>query len=577
MIEFTTSEIKTYYETRVPSLRFVNNREWRGPCPVHDGKDLNFAVDGETGLANCHSQCGRGWDIISLEQDLNACDFASAKESVFQIIGRPNIPWEERNLEVAYDYTDESGRLLYQVLRFQGKQFKQRRPNGSGWTWGLGDVTRVPYRLPKVVASPFVAVVEGEKDVHSLEHVGMVATCNNGGAGNFKPELAKWFKGKKVAIFPDNDDPGREHAIKVAVALHTVALEIRVVELPNLPVKGDVTDFLRAGGNREQIFDLCRKSQVWTPEWSFSSDVPCESDRYIRTVSQEIELSGGLAEYWNLTRQSGLLTPWDRLSRTMGGGLRDGEMYVLGGNQGSGKTSLALQFAISALRRRKGVLMFSLEMGWKAVFHRMAAIHARVDLNELQDRQMRKEDVSHMIEPLQAVTREMERYALYVCNRSSVTPEYIIEETSRIKKKQPLHLVIVDHMQLMSSTGTSRSDYEKFTAISRAMKQAAVDVNVPVLVVSQTSRNNSKEHRHELEVSDLRGSGAIEEDAAGVLLVYEDGEDKDRTLADNTYASGPVRNWLKIGKNRYGVQGAYMPLLHFKTFTRFDLPEDVDQ
>jgi DNA primase len=127
---FTRSEVHAFYGARVPSLKLTNQREWRGPCPVHSGKDPNFAVNAETGLAQCHSQCGRGWDMIALEQELGGLDFPRAKERVFEIVGRPRVPWEERDVQAIYDYTDESGKLLYQVLRKVGKEFKQRRPEG---------------------------------------------------------------------------------------------------------------------------------------------------------------------------------------------------------------------------------------------------------------------------------------------------------------------------------------------------------------------------------------------------------------------------------------------------------------
>src|SRR5437016_14084280 len=111
---FTPAEVRTYYIARVPSLKITDQREWRGPCPVHCGTDPNFAVNAETGLARCHSQCGRGWDILSLEQELSGLDFARAKDRVYEIVGRPRVPWEERNVQAIYDYTDETGKLLYQ-------------------------------------------------------------------------------------------------------------------------------------------------------------------------------------------------------------------------------------------------------------------------------------------------------------------------------------------------------------------------------------------------------------------------------------------------------------------------------
>jgi len=588
---FTAGEVRSYYISRIPHLKLTNQKEWRCPCPVHQGKDLNFAINSETGLAQCHSQCGKGWDIISLEQELGGLDFPRAKEKVFELVGRPKVPWEERNIEAIYDYTDESGKLLYQVLRYFGKDFKQRRPDGNGgWNWGLGDTKRVPFHLPRVKAAEFVAICEGEKDVLTLERLEMAATCNNGGAGNFKPELAEHFTGKAVAIFPDNDDPGREHALKVAALVGPVAKSLKIVELPGVPLKGDVTDFVLAGGTKEEIRELYRKSQVWTPGWEFASVLPNENDKYVRSIEDEVEAAGGLQEFWDLSRLSGLETPWKKLSRSLGGGMRRGEVYVLGANQGAGKTSLALQFAIAAMRRNEGVLIFSMEMGHRSVFQRMAGIEAQVNLNELRDAQitLRRKGVtaeerleaqqagSRMALELARMTGELASFPLLVSTKSSVTPEYIIEETTRLKKRKKIHFVIVDHMQLMSTSGSVRGDYEKFTAISRAMKQTAVDIDVPVLLVSQTSRTQAKESRGELEVSDLRGSGAIEEDAAGVMLLYEDKEDRTLAISQNDgyrYTRGPVKCFLKLGKNRYGEQGRCFELQHFKTTTRFEPPE----
>src|SRR5262245_52683059 len=96
---FESGEVHKYYAARVPRLRITNQREWRGPCPIHQGTNPNFAVNAETGLAQCRSTCGRGWDMIALEMEISGLDFARAKENVFDIIGRPNIPWAERDLE----------------------------------------------------------------------------------------------------------------------------------------------------------------------------------------------------------------------------------------------------------------------------------------------------------------------------------------------------------------------------------------------------------------------------------------------------------------------------------------------
>ena len=579
-MNFTPFEVRTYYAARVPSLKITSGREWRGPCPIHSGKDANFSVNAQTGLAQCHSRCGRGWDLVSLEMEMGGIDFPQAKERVFELIGRPNQPWEERNIEATYNYTNKTGKLLYQVLRYYGKQFKQRRPNGAGgWIWGLGDVERVPYLLPKLAAADFVAVCEGEKDCDTLGRLGIVATCNNGGAGNFPPELARYFAGKHVAIFPDNDEPGREHALRVTALLAAVAKSLKIVELPGLPAKGDVTDFINAGGTADQVLELYRKAQPWIPDWEFAVSVPDENERFVRTIEQEVESAGGLAAFWDLAMFTGLPTPFSKLNQVLNGGLRPGEVYVLGANQGAGKTSLTLQFALSAIRAGFGVLLFSMEMSWRAVFQRMAAIEAHVDLSAFRKAQADKAGTGGQMVRLCQATGLISGWNLQVSTKPAVTPEYIVTETKRLVKRSRIDLVIVDHMQLMSADANTRGDYEKFTAISRAMKQTAVEVNVPLLLVSQTSRSNSREHRAELEVADLRGSGAIEEDAAGVFLLFEDQEDAKAARYDSgdgktRYTVGPVKTWLKIGKNRYGIQGAFLALKHLKSETRFEVCDD---
>ena len=304
MIEFTRSEVSTYYALRVPALRETSANQWRGPCPVHNGKDHNFAVNAETGEAICFSQCGRGWDIIKLEMELIGVDFKTAKAEVFRLVGRiePEYrhngtptngasagnaaakstdprPWREIE---CYRYTDAEGRLLYEVVRRERgegaereKTFLIRRPDGrGGWLWNLDGVERVPYRLPQVLKSETVYLPEGEKDVHTLEGWGLAASCNPGGAGQ-SHLYEKWvahFRGKHVVVLPDNDAPGRKHAAAVAVALLSVAASVRIVELPDLPDKGDVTDWQDAGGtldglqeltvataplNAEALFELC--------------------------------------------------------------------------------------------------------------------------------------------------------------------------------------------------------------------------------------------------------------------------------------------------------------------------------
>jgi hypothetical protein len=167
-----------------------------------------------------------------------------------------------------YDYRDERGELLFQVVRYEPKGFRQRRPKpGGGWVWSVKGVRVVPYRLPELLARPEepVFVVEGEKDVDNLERIGVVATCNAGGAGKWTAEHAAFLAGRRVLAAGDNDDAGRDHIEQVGRSLHSNAEWVRVVELPGLPAKGDASDWIAAGGTSEELMRLAEASPIWTP------------------------------------------------------------------------------------------------------------------------------------------------------------------------------------------------------------------------------------------------------------------------------------------------------------------------
>lgn len=148
-----------------------------------------------------------------------------------------------------YPYTDEHGKLLYEVLRYEGKAFRQRAPkDGGNWEWSIKGVRRVIYRLPKVLeaiaAGQPVYICEGEKDVAAIEWAGGVATCNSGGAGKWSKDYATWFKGARVIIVRDQDEVGAKHAVDIEASLSGIARKVVVVD----PAEGkDAADHLTHG------------------------------------------------------------------------------------------------------------------------------------------------------------------------------------------------------------------------------------------------------------------------------------------------------------------------------------------
>jgi 5S rRNA maturation endonuclease (ribonuclease M5) len=204
---------------------------WRVTCPAHDDRtpSLHLTLTADRWLLSCQANCETA-DVLAAA-GLDWADLFSGNG--------------KREIVATYDYVDERGEPLFQVVRFHPKDFRQRRPDG---TWNLNGVRRVIYRLPQVIeavkSGRRVWVVEGEKDVHALERASQVATCCPGGAGKWRKEYGKTFTDATVIVVADRDDAGRKHAHNVAEMLGHAAAEVVVAE----PAAGkDAADHFAAG------------------------------------------------------------------------------------------------------------------------------------------------------------------------------------------------------------------------------------------------------------------------------------------------------------------------------------------
>lgn len=231
--------------SKMDALR-KNGKGWMTKCPAHPDNKPSLAIqEGDTQpvVLTCHAGCER--DAVLQAVGLSWADVCSPRKE-------QTGEWTPAGEAVAvYDYVDEEGKFLFQVLRTVDKQFRQRMkdPNAkSGWRWSIEGVRRVPYRLPKVIEAVAegrtIFVVEGERDVWSIEAKGEVATCNPGGAGKWRGEYDKHFAGAHVVIVADKDEPGQRHARQVASHLRTVAASLMVAEAK---AGKDTSDHLAAG------------------------------------------------------------------------------------------------------------------------------------------------------------------------------------------------------------------------------------------------------------------------------------------------------------------------------------------
>jgi putative DNA primase/helicase len=257
-------------------------------CPAHNDNNPSLHIsDGKDGkiLVHCHTGCDAR-DVIA---ELKARNLWPEAE-------KPDKAKPARkgkiNIIKTYDYFDpETGELRMQVCRLDPKDFRQRRPDPNsqtGRSWSVPAEHRILYNLvavSKLAPEKVVLIVEGEKDVDRLAQMGIVATCNPGGAGKWFPEYNKWLAGRHVVLVPDNDpqmvDPktkqpkfhrdgrpvhvGQDHMDDIGAQLQGVAASVKILHLPELPLKGDVYDWIEAGGTREQLGRLVAAAPAWSP------------------------------------------------------------------------------------------------------------------------------------------------------------------------------------------------------------------------------------------------------------------------------------------------------------------------
>ncbi len=198
-----------------------------------------------------------------------------------------------------YIYRQKDGTPFLKVTRWPRrldgtKAFSQSRWDGRGWSAGKPPGDPVPYRLPELLAASDepIFICEGEKDADNLAAHGLVATTNPEGAGKWRPALNKWFEGRTVFVLVDNDEPGRRHAAEVARQLRGVAGVAKVVALPGLPEKGDVSDWIASGGEPSTLPAFCwalpdmasiADDRSTLARFSFDGEAPIEPPPFLIT------------------------------------------------------------------------------------------------------------------------------------------------------------------------------------------------------------------------------------------------------------------------------------------------------
>ncbi len=240
-----------------------SGKGWVALCPAHDDRNPSLSIsEGAEGRTLLNCQAGCSFEAVCAAMGVDTRSLGPDVTDRSAIKTRPRII-------ATYDYVDEQRNLLFQAVRFDPKGFRPRMPDGKGdWVWSLAAARRVLYRLPEILtagSAVIVFAVEGEKDADKLAGLGLLATTNVGGAGKWRNEYNECLRGRHVVILPDNDKPGCESAEKVARSLYGIAASVRVLLLPKLPDKGDVSDWIGSGGTADLLVALAKDAPLWKP------------------------------------------------------------------------------------------------------------------------------------------------------------------------------------------------------------------------------------------------------------------------------------------------------------------------
>ena len=262
------------------------------------------------------------------------------------------------------------------------------------------------------------------------------------------------------------------------------------------------------------------------------------------------------------TQRDGALTirlPWKALDEMLGG-FRPGQLIVLAARPAAGKSAMAAQIATRAAEERKAAALFSLEMAASEVLQRVACGRATVDSARARCVRLNAGERSNLLTAASGVAE----LPLFLDDQTGATVPSLTASVRALRGKADVRLIVIDYLQLMTATGRAENRNVEVGAISRGLKRFALEAQVPILALSQLTRDPERQSRRP-NLSDLRDSGSIEQDADVVLFLH--GSDHEQR-GDNREVQ------VLVAKNRGGPTGR-VSLVFEARYTRFAEPGDA--
>ena len=301
----------------------------------------------------------------------------------------------------------------------------------------------------------------------------------------------------------------------------------------------------------ERILDVAEQRILDVSSGTASNDIVHISDILMTAYDDMVQNS--------LTKGTvtGVPTGFNYMNN-MTGGLHGGELIIVAGRPGMGKSSFAVNIAEhAAIKENIPVAIFNLEMSKSMIVNRIICSQAMVDSQAVRKGEFQPEDWQHIC----SVIDKISSAPIYIDDSSSITVSEIRAKCRRLKQTKNLGLVVIDYLQLMQGGGKTDNRQQEISNISRSLKILAKELDIPVIALSQLSRSSESRGDKRPMLSDLRESGAIEQDADLVIFLYRDDYYNEESAEKNIAE-------INIAKQRSGSTGTFK-LGWQGRFTRF--------
>ncbi len=338
-----------------------------------------------------------------------------------------------------------------------------------------------------------------------------------------------------------------EHYCKIVQAkamLRRMIEAARTIETEGLQDVGDVAEYLDAAEKRVFAVLEERSGANMRP---MSDVVRATIEQIEKTYNAEGSVTGLTTGFRDL----------DKLTH----GLHAGDLIILAARPAMGKTSFVLNLAVnSALKGNASVAVFSLEMPAEQLAARMLASEARIDVSRMRGGNLDHAEWPRLVEAADRLSKAR----IYMNDGAGATPATIRAQCRRLARREGLDLIVIDYLQLMSGGDRTKSREQEISQISRSLKHLAKELGCPVIALSQLNRSLESRTDKRPMMSDLRESGAIEQDADIIGFIYRE-EVYNKNVDEETRGVAE----LIIGKHRNGPTGT-VKLKFWNAYTRFD-------